>query len=463
MMKSKSSLLLAVFAGLVLFFYSACSVQNDSNIAIVHGTWEEANEEKVSLFSITHGRLEEVATFNVGEDREFSLAVPVKSETFYVVGIGNAMAHPIKFVVYLKPGDQVNMAVNNFTYSLVGENTPENKELEKWHNFMSPLEQKSFYSIFSRDISTYVDFFPLLDEKVEELETLKFGSSGNPVFEQAFAEFRKIDFMANAVGYNYMPRTAHPESEDYPEYYRNINMDEITSDCRLLAYPFGKSLLSQLFHFSQVLQEGKLTRDYAKWIKNDTLIGEMSLSQLGQLKSYGALIKFEDEFGKYILTDDQKKRLNEVRIKLAQENKEGQPAVDFTYPDINGKQVSLSDFKGKVVLIDVWATWCGPCKAQIPALKKLEADYHSNDLVVMSISIDEEKDEQKWKDFVKTEDLKGVQLYAGGWKSEIVKYYNIKGIPRFMLIDKKGNLVSVDAPRPSTPDLRKLIDAELKK
>ena len=123
---------------------------------------------------------------------------------------------------------------------------------------------------------------------------------------------------------------------------------------------------------------------------------------------------------------------------------------------------SLTDFKGKVVLVDVWATWCGPCKAEIPHLKKMEEDMRNQDVVFMSVSVDEQKDFQKWKDFVAKEELKGVQMFAAGW-SDIAKNYNIKGIPRFMVFDKKGNIVTIDSPRPSSKELKLLLENELKK
>ena len=66
---------------------------------------------------------------------------------------------------------------------------------------------------------------------------------------------------------------------------------------------------------------------------------------------------------------------------------------------------------------------------------------------------------EKWLDFIKTEGLKGVQLLAGGW-SKITKDYKITGIPRFMVFDKKGNIVSVDVPRPSSPELKKMLENE---
>ena len=74
----------------------------------------------------------------------------------------------------------------------------------------------------------------------------------------------------------------------------------------------------------------------------------------------------------------------------------GEPAIDFTYPDINQNTISLSDFKGKYVYVDIWATWCGPCVYEIPFLVELEKQYHNKNIVFMSVSVDTENAKQKW-------------------------------------------------------------------
>lgn len=141
----------------------------------------------------------------------------------------------------------------------------------------------------------------------------------------------------------------------------------------------------------------------------------------------------------------------------------GKPSPTFTYENHKGGMSSLSDFKGKYVYIDVWATWCGPCLAEIPHLKKVEADYHDKNIVFVSISIDAKKDHEKWKNMVDQKQLGGVQLFADNdWNSKFVTDYGIQGIPRFILIDPNGNVVESDASRPSNPDLRKKLDALLK-
>ena len=130
----------------------------------------------------------------------------------------------------------------------------------------------------------------------------------------------------------------------------------------------------------------------------------------------------------------------------------GKLAPSFNYPDINGRLVSLESFRGKVVYVDVWATWCSPCKGEIPHLKKLEEELNNEDIVFVSVSIDREKDKEAWKNMVKEKELGGYQLYASGdWESKIAKDYVIRGIPYFIIIDKEGELVEVNASRPSNP------------
>jgi thiol-disulfide isomerase/thioredoxin len=141
----------------------------------------------------------------------------------------------------------------------------------------------------------------------------------------------------------------------------------------------------------------------------------------------------------------------------------GKPSPQFDYENFKGGKTKLADLKGKYVYIDLWATWCAPCRAEIPYLQKVEEKYHGKNIEFVSISIDKEKDREKWKNFVTDKSLGGVQLFADkDWQSEFVVNYGVMGIPRFILIDPQGNVVSSDAERPSSPDLQKQLDTLLK-
>ncbi len=134
----------------------------------------------------------------------------------------------------------------------------------------------------------------------------------------------------------------------------------------------------------------------------------------------------------------------------------GKPAPDFTFPDENGEMISLRDFRGKVVYIDVWATWCGPCRAEAPQFDRLEMEYRDENIAFLSVSVDDKK--ESWMKFLEEEEPEWTQLYTGGWECSICDDYFIKGIPRFILIDKDGNIVDATAPRPSSNEIRPLLD-----
>ncbi len=146
--------------------------------------------------------------------------------------------------------------------------------------------------------------------------------------------------------------------------------------------------------------------------------------------------------------------LGQYYQKLKTGKLEGQPSPSFEYENHKGGKTKLEDLRGKFVYIDAWATWCGPCIREIPAMKEIEKKYHGKKIEFVSISIDEKKDYEKWKKFVKDKSLGGIQLYADkAWNSEFMVAYGVQSIPRFILIGPDGNVISADAPRPSSPEL----------
>jgi thiol-disulfide isomerase/thioredoxin len=165
-------------------------------------------------------------------------------------------------------------------------------------------------------------------------------------------------------------------------------------------------------------------------------------------------IKRVDGFTNYISGSYEEKQY--LKTVLAK----GEVSPKFVdYENYKGGTTSLDDLKGKYVYIDVWATWCGPCKAEIPFLKEVEKAYHDKNIAFLSVSIDEAKNHDKWKEMVADKELGGIQVFADNdWKSEFVQAYKINGIPRFILIDPTGNIVAADAPRPSSEELKSLLN-----
>ena len=142
--------------------------------------------------------------------------------------------------------------------------------------------------------------------------------------------------------------------------------------------------------------------------------------------------------------------------------KPGGIAPNFVAKDIKGNLISLYDFKGKLIYIDVWATWCSPCVKEMPYLKEIKHHFKDNsDVVIMSVSTD--KDKAKWERFVKNNKLSGVHLRVEGKHSEnMQRAYGIYGLPTFLLIGKDGKVITESATRPSEKDtLIKLINKNI--
>lgn len=126
----------------------------------------------------------------------------------------------------------------------------------------------------------------------------------------------------------------------------------------------------------------------------------------------------------------------------------GQPAPDITLNDINGKKTSLSDFRGNLVYVDFWATWCAPCMKEMDFAVDLQKKYSDSGVVFLYVSFD--NDLKKVKDVVKKKKIGGVHLWAkAGINADFAKTYKIKTIPRYLLIDRDGRLITADAPPPS--------------
>jgi len=137
----------------------------------------------------------------------------------------------------------------------------------------------------------------------------------------------------------------------------------------------------------------------------------------------------------------------------------GQPAIDLTFTDATGQERNLSEFEGKMIYVDLWATWCGPCIDELPALEELKALYKNEPITFLPLSIDSDLD--AWQAFISKHESESNKEFIIN-RSALDKYKLIT-IPRYLLIDQDFKIITVFAPKPSDPKTKALIDSYLQK
>jgi thiol-disulfide isomerase/thioredoxin len=119
----------------------------------------------------------------------------------------------------------------------------------------------------------------------------------------------------------------------------------------------------------------------------------------------------------------------------------GKIAPDFSQPKADGKLLKLSDLKGKVVLIDFWASWCGPCRKENPNVVKLYQKYADKGFTILSVSLD--KDKNAWLEAIKRDNLTWPNHVSDlkAWSNDAAQQYKVTGIPFTVLVDKDGKII----------------------
>ncbi len=151
---------------------------------------------------------------------------------------------------------------------------------------------------------------------------------------------------------------------------------------------------------------------------------------------YGA--RFIEKFG-----DEQSSSIQNYKkkVELAASFLPGAVAPDFTQNNVEGKAVSLSDYRGKVVLVDFWASWCGPCRKENPHVVHLYEKYKDKGFEVLGVSLD--RDRNRWLQAIEKDQLMWEQVSdLKGWKNEVAQLYSISSIPHTILYDEEGRIIA---------------------
>jgi thiol-disulfide isomerase/thioredoxin len=435
---------------------------------------------QIALQNVKEGAMVSYNSVQSNIDGTFEIPYQVKQEGIYYL-----TSSRWRLRVYLKPADRLQVDVDHKTGNLISlKGSRENQVLYQWQQLILPITAYGYnltlFNVDSVDMNEYigknqklqpamVDFFSKTDKS-------------NPKFVRALKEAIEVDSQFAPINFllyhsakkvnGYKPRPK--DIYEVPEYYRQFIQPGKFSNTSILQIGetrefinlYAKLALAALpKEETQKLSAGEKLQLMVNSISNDTLKSLFFHDQMGQIE-INNLSEFKETFEplkKYAKNSPAKETYNSIYgLYIDDTTFIGKSSYDFSLPDTTGKIVSMKDFKGKVVLVDVWATWCGPCRAQFPYLREIEHEYANNkDLVFVGVSLDKVEVKEKWMDMIKKENLGGIQLLDDFGKG-FGRKYGLAAIPRFMLIDRQGRWIEIRCPRPEAKqDLKRYLDKAL--
>lgn len=362
--------------------------------------------------------------------------------------------------LYLSPGD-------DFSYSLIGNKISVSGKAAtraKFIKSVSEIKQKlglRGYSTYSMEENEFVAHYDSIFNYLESEIIKRKDSVDTELYDIVFsnAKFAKAQFLMNYPGYHayFAKLDSFDVSENYYDFIKTLDLNNpkllISKDFKDFINAYLEYNISKILEADTTLEKTHaMYIDEAKKVStNKEIQASIMFNYLYSTLKYEGIKDIESSiktFKEFCQNETFNQKLDELYNKWNKIAK-GQPATNFSYPDTAGTMISLSDFKGKYVYIDVWATWCRPCLGEIPSMKSVIEQFDGKNIVFMGVSVDELDAKDKWKNMVAEKELKGYQIYAGGWKSTIATEYNINSIPRFILIDREGNIIDANATRPS--------------
>lgn len=446
--------LLLLFMAISIF---SCKNEPKIDYALISGKVENTDAVKLTINGNDFDK-----EIKINADGTFADTLKLEQSGFYTLNVGREFSS-----VYLKNGHDLKMTLDanafdeTITYDGIGAIENNYLAAKSLKNESAKENPVAFYAKEETDFKTAID--NIHKENSKALEALQGADQDFVALEQKNLEYDSYADLSNyesAHSY-YTQQPDFKVSADFlPSTLKNLKYDDAqaynnSSSYKQLAY--GKTL-DGIFdgigddYNNASTDDLKVINDIKiPALKQDVVayLGKFMVSPSNpNMKSIHEFLvsNTSDEDTKMSLNDTYEKNKSLVM---------GMPSPQFVnYENHKGGNTSLADLKGKYVYIDVWATWCGPCKREIPFLKDVEKKYHGKNIAFVSTSIDVAKDYNTWVEMVKNEQLGGIQLMAdNNWKSKFVTDYSIEGIPRFILVDPNGNIVTADAPRPSDPKL----------
>ncbi len=403
---------------------------------------------------------------------KFSLSGELTAAGIYTIRIGDRA-----FSIFVEPGDRLSLTGDYRTLpeSLVfkGDRANENKYLVEYEQLKQTLEPSDYGQYFTQPEEVFLDSVENRTTRIytHQQEYQKKNGTFDELFEVIISD--EVAFEAGIIKMNYpdyytyfAPDSVLQLSDTYESFLQNLDTD---SDENLMI-PSYKAFISRYVDFrtqndttsTEPTMTGKklkfIARTFHAKQTSSYLYHQVMEESLGSSLNDAAVCM--EEYQK-LQTDAKKLEETNNRFASLSHLLKGKPAPIIRGRNIKDGHINLADLKGQVIYVDIWATWCGPCLHELPSLEKLQRKFVSNPKITfVSISIDE--DRKAWQKMVQDKGMKGIQIIAdNAWQSDFIANYKVPGIPRFIIIDKNGSIFNATAPRPSSPQIVKELEAAL--
>ncbi|MFO7979100.1 MAG: TlpA disulfide reductase family protein [Bacteroidales bacterium] len=456
---------------LAIILMAACA-QEQPQQATISGTVENPTSETLEIFYYKDfiANTQEKVEVTLDENNSFSATLPLTEGQMVYLRMPR-----LNVQLYLQPGAEVNVVADAANADAIPEVGGEQALESRFMVNYDPLQSQYNRMIVLNKAGemTPVEFINYMDEVYQE----KMDFLLSEEYQQLDADFvnhMQTNFLYEKYGLllEYPRAYAQMNQEDeleLPEgYYSFLEAEDLFSD----EYTSSRAYISFMNNYMAYQRQNmepqneelsyyeaqyQLTKELFSGKSRDLMLSQVMMSLL----NFADFQVAQELYANYqsVVNTPEYKQVVEEEYQTVLALAPGQPAPDFTLTNIDGEPVSLSDFEGKVVYLDFWASWCGPCMREMPHAKELkERLAGEEDLVYLYISVD--TDEEAWRKTVAQHEITGVHVNVPGFGHEVPAGYNLKGVPTFYLIGRDGMIIDNRPPRPSSEKIDQvLLDA----
>jgi thiol-disulfide isomerase/thioredoxin len=464
------------FLIIFIFFSYTCFPQEIQTSILVNTTNSKIKEVSVFLGDL-YGNINILSKEKIDSNGNAILNFKIKHTYFAFINFGNSNQ-----VIYIKPGKNYQVSAD-YTKKYLGVifrgyNSEINNYLEYNKEIFRDYKYKN-KEYYNWNVEEFAIAIQKIDSILTNNQKVFFDKNNVSEEDQKTLKNRLIsDILSTKMNHFVAKYSVLQTDKEVPQTLQNLenlvpfdtNLLQSTCESYLLTlkYYYIISIKRKLnaYNISEITQEFylkftfsdirayKIPDELKEFMLADLLIGHLIDNIPEKFNEY--FDEFKKDFPHSQYTSTINERLNKF-VKMVNNQ-----ASEIIGSDINNQTIKLSDYKGKLIYIDFWATWCGPCIAELPYSLKLQKRFRGNaDIVFLYVSID--IDFKKWKNYLtKHTELTGIHINLNEDNMNAVKnFYAIYGIPRYLIIGKDGKIKDSSAERPSSSNiyenLRKLL------